>query len=73
MSSYRETYDEWMTDPLGFWSDAATAVEWMVQPTTSEVNDKGVARWFADGTCNVCWNAVDRHVVAGRGAEPALI
>ncbi|BBB14202.1 AMP-binding protein [Novosphingobium flavum] len=73
MSSYRETYDEWMTDPLGFWSDAATAVEWMVQPTTSEVNDKGIARWFADGTCNVCWNAVDRHVVAGRGAEPALI
>src|SRR5262249_1973183 len=30
-------------------------------------------RWFADGVCNTCWNAVDRQVLAGRGAQPALI
>ncbi len=23
--------------------------------------------------CNTCWNAVDRHVMRGRGAQPAII
>jgi propionyl-CoA synthetase len=32
-----------------------------------------VLRWFADGRINACWNAVDRHVAAGRGAQFAII
>ncbi|MBB6193841.1 AMP-binding protein [Sphingomonas histidinilytica] len=73
MSNYRTTYDAWMADPLGFWAAAATAVDWIASPTESVVDPQGLASWFADGTCNVCWNAVDRHVVAGRGNEAALI
>ena len=30
-------------------------------------------RWFVDGVCNTCWNAVDRHVMSGRGAQPAIV
>ncbi len=30
-------------------------------------------RWFAGGVCNTCWNAVDRHVMAGRGEQAAII
>src|SRR5207248_11379834 len=30
-------------------------------------------RWFAGGTLNTCWNAVDRHVAAGKGERVALI
>ena len=30
-------------------------------------------RWFPDGELNVCHNALDRHVDAGRGDQPALI
>ncbi len=30
-------------------------------------------RWFVGGVCNTCWNAVDRHVMAGRGDQPAII
>jgi len=29
-------------------------------------------RWFPDGTTNMCYNCVDRHVVAGRGDQPAI-
>src|SRR4029077_6313032 len=29
--------------------------------------------WFAGGVCNTCWNAVDRHVMQGRGEQPAII
>ena len=30
-------------------------------------------RWFVGGICNTCWNAVDRHVMQGRGEQPAII
>jgi propionyl-CoA synthetase len=30
-------------------------------------------RWFADGVLNTCFNAVDRHVLAGRGDQAALV
>ncbi len=30
-------------------------------------------RWFPGGVCNTCFNAVDRHVNAGRGEQAALI
>jgi propionyl-CoA synthetase len=30
-------------------------------------------RWYTDAVCNTCWNAVDRHVVAGRGEQAALV
>jgi propionyl-CoA synthetase len=29
--------------------------------------------WFSDGMVNTCWNAVDRHVEAGRGHQTAII
>lgn len=28
---------------------------------------------FTDATVNTCWNTVDRHVLAGRGAQAAII
>jgi len=29
--------------------------------------------WFTDASVNTCWNAVDRHVLAGRGDQLAII
>jgi propionyl-CoA synthetase len=31
------------------------------------------SRWFVGGETNTCYNAIDRHVEAGRGEQPALI
>ena len=31
------------------------------------------ARWFPGAALNTCWNAVDRHIAAGRGDHIALI
>ena len=30
-------------------------------------------RWFPGAVCNTCYNALDRHVLRGRGSQPALI
>lgn len=27
-SRYQETYDRWISDPHGFWAEAARAIDW---------------------------------------------
>ena len=72
--SYSEVYEGWKADPEGFWMQAAEAVDWIEKPTRA-LDDSRTPfyHWFADGVCNTCWNAVDRHVEAGRGDQAALI
>ena len=41
--------------------------------SASSILTTGVyGRWFPDARCNACFNALDRHVEAGRGGEIAL-
>ena len=72
--SYAETYARWKTDPEGFWMEAAQAIDWAKAPSRALFADNGpVGEWFANGLVNTCWNAVDRHVEAGRGEQAAII
>ncbi|MFI7388321.1 AMP-binding protein [Streptomyces sp. NPDC049813] len=74
MTSYEEVFRASTDDPERFWLGAARAIDWDVVP--QRALDAGRApfyRWFPDGELNVCHNALDRHVAAGRGAQPALI
>jgi propionyl-CoA synthetase len=72
--TYLETYRRAQDDPEGFWGDAAQAIDWIAKPRAVFDPKAGVyGRWFPDATCNMCWNAVDRHVEAGRGGQIALI
>ncbi len=63
-----------MDDPEGFWLGAAQAIDWHVPPTRAlDASRPPFYRWFPDGELNVCHNALDRHVDAGRGDQAALI
>ena len=72
--TYTETYARWQSDPEAFWLDAASAIDW-VSPPTHALNAARAPfyEWFPDAQVNTCWNAVDRHVSAGRGHQPAII
>jgi propionyl-CoA synthetase len=73
-SRYHEVYARWQRDPLGFWAEAAADIEWFEKPKQTFDPKAGIyGRWFVGGICNTCFNAVDRHVNAGRGEQPALI
>jgi propionyl-CoA synthetase len=73
-SRYHELYARAQRDPDGFWGEAAQAIDWIETPRTIFDPKAGVyGRWFADGVCNTCYNAVDRHVLAGRAEQPAII
>ena len=71
---YREVYEGWKTDPEGFWLKAAEAIDWVKAPSHAlDAANAPLYGWFDDAVCNVCWNAVDRHVAAGRGEQTAII
>src|SRR5215468_1758891 len=73
-SRYPETYARCQRDPEGFWGEAAEAIDWYERPARVFDASAGVyGRWFVGGTCNTCWNAVDRHVLGGRADQPAII
>jgi propionyl-CoA synthetase len=73
-SRYNEVYAAWQADPVAFWAEAAKEIDW-IKPADQVFNpDSGAyGRWFDGALCNTCWNAVDRHVAAGRGETQALI
>jgi propionyl-CoA synthetase len=75
MGTYTDAYERSMTDRVGFWLEAAHSIDWDQFPQRA-LDDESAAplsRWFPDGRLNVCHNALDRHVDAGRGDDDALI
>ncbi|MGN6239263.1 MAG: AMP-binding protein, partial [Cellulosimicrobium cellulans] len=69
-----ELYEEARADRLAFWARQANdLVTWRTPFTeTLDWSQAPVARWFADGTLNAAYNAVDRHVEAGLGDRVAI-
>lgn len=73
-SRYDEVYARSLSDPEGFWAEAADEIDWFQKWDT--VLDRSRApfyRWFAGGIVNTCYNALDRHIDQGRGEQAALI
>jgi propionyl-CoA synthetase len=74
MSDYKDVYAAWRSNPEGFWMNAALAIDWVKNPSFALNKDRApFFEWFCEGMVNTCWNAVDRHVLAGRGAYTAII
>ncbi len=74
MGSYWDAFRRSVEDPEGFWGEAAAGISWYRQPDrTLDDSHAPMYRWFPGGEMNTCYNALDRHVEAGRGAQLALI
>jgi propionyl-CoA synthetase len=71
---YNRIHARSLTDPEGFWAEAAEEIAWF-QRWDKVLDDANPPfyRWFQGGVLNTCYNAVDRHVEAGRGPQPAII
>ncbi len=73
-SRYPETYAGWQQDPEAYWAKAAEALQW--DRKWDRVFDPALGnfgQWFAGGRLNTSFNALDRHVAAGRADQAALI
>ena len=73
-SRYGEVYRAWLRDPAAWWAEAASGIAW--HKSWDRVFDASIGPygvWFPGAELNICENCLDRHVAAGRGAQPALI
>mgnify|MGYP002382125319 CR=1 FL=1 len=73
---YQERYAASMNDPQGFWGAEGKRLDW-IKPYTKVKNTsydpKNVSiKWFEDGTLNLSYNCVDRHL-AKRANQVAII
>ena len=74
MGRYEDVFRRSLTDPAGFWGEAARGVDWYTEPETIlDDSNPPFYRWFRGGTLNTCHNALDRHVGSGRADQTALI
>ncbi|MGB7276241.1 MAG: acetate--CoA ligase, partial [Pseudolabrys sp.] len=75
-AKYKEMYDRSIKDPNGFWAEQAKRIDWIkpfskVKNTSYDPHNVSI-KWFEDGTLNVSYNCVDRHL-AKRGDQTALL
>jgi propionyl-CoA synthetase len=71
--AYAAAYRRSIEDPEGFWKEAAEGIDW-IHPPQRVLDDDAAPfyRWFRGGVLNTSYNALDRHVINGRGDQPAL-
>lgn len=73
---YEQLYEQSLNNPDVFWREQAQRIDW-IKPFT-QVKDVSFKkedlhiRWFHDGTLNVSYNCLDRHL-ATLGDKPAVI
>ena len=73
---YEEMYARSIDDNEAFWAEQAQRLDWIkpftkVKDVSFEKDDLHI-RWYEDGTLNVCYNCVDRHLES-KGDDVALI
>ena len=69
-----DVYAHANADPEAFWAEQARDLLTWKKPFTQGLDwsNPPFATWFADGTLNASYNAVDRHVLAGNGDRVAI-
>jgi acetyl-CoA synthetase len=75
-AKYKKMYKASITDNEGFWAEHGKRIDWF-KPYTKVKNvsykpGKVAIKWFEDGTTNVSYNCVDRHL-AKRAKQTAII
>lgn len=71
--SYEQFYARSINQPDAFWTAEAARIDW-VKPFTQvcDFSRPPFAKWFVGGETNLCYNAIDRHLVT-RAEQNALI
>jgi acetyl-CoA synthetase len=75
-AKYQEMYASSIKDPNGFWGEVAKRIDWIkpfskVKNTSFDPHNVSI-KWFEDGTLNVAYNCLDRHL-AKRGNQTAIL
>ncbi|KAH8386009.1 hypothetical protein KR200_012229, partial [Drosophila serrata] len=71
---YLQAYRQSVQDPEAFWEEQAQLLDWD-RPWQQVLDNSNppFTKWYVGGYLNACYNAIDRHILAGRGSKVALI
>ncbi len=74
-AAYDDLCAQAQADYPGYWAGLAREMVSWKQPFNQVLDESNAPfyRWFADGTLNVSYNCLDRHVEAGLGDKTAII
>ncbi len=75
LKDYEREYIRSINDPNNFWKEKAKTLSWIKQFTKvkeSSFEENVDIKWFADGTLNVSYNCLDRHLKL-KGEKTAII
>jgi acetyl-CoA synthetase len=75
---YQKEYQASVDDPASFWAyQAEELLDWDLLFDDNHILEGSLAAgdvtWFAGGKLNTCYNAIDRHVAAGKADQTAMI
>jgi len=71
---YEKVYRQSIERPEEFWGEAAKSIQWYKEwARVIDDSNPPFYRWFPDAELNTCYNALDYHVINGRGDQLALI
>ncbi len=74
MVQFNSLFQQSIEKPEEFWAEAAEGIDWIQKwDTVLDSSRPPFYRWFSGATMNTCYNALDRHVLAGRGEQTAII
>ena len=76
-AAYQAMYRRSIEEPEAFWAEQGQRIDWIrpftkIKETSFDKADFGI-RWYGDGTLNLCANALDRHLAAGKGDTVAIL
>ena len=75
-AKYKEMYRRSLAEPDAFWAEQAKRIHWTHNfskvKNTSFAKPNVSIKWFEDGSTNVAYNCIDRHLHA-RGHQTAII
>ena len=75
LDDYKRDYRKSIENPDKFWSEKAESISWIRKFTKikeSSFNKKIEIKWFSDGSLNVSYNCLDRHLKQN-GDKTAII
>ncbi|XP_073980398.1 acyl-CoA synthetase short-chain family member 3, mitochondrial isoform X2 [Rhodnius prolixus] len=71
---YLDMFRKSLEEPEKLWAEVGSVLDWYT-PWSKVIDntDEPFTKWYVGGELNACYNAVDRHVLAGKGNKVALI
>ena len=72
--SYQSLYKQSIDQPEAFWNNQAKQIAWYTFPKNILSKDQyNYPQWFADGTLNISYLCIDKHIEEGYGNQNAII